>query len=178
MYPIDDAADACAGILRGSGIAHALIGAAALAAHGISRSTLDQDLLAMDTRTLDAGLWQPLSDAASVDIRTPDGEDPLAGAIRFRAAGDRDVDLIVGRGVWQHDVLARAVAVRIGAFDVPVVTAADLILLKLYACGTQDKWDIEQLLASDQAGALRSDVESRLAALPRRSQELSAASFR
>ena len=40
--------------LEESGIAHALIGAAALAIHGISRSTFDQDLLVTDRRALEA----------------------------------------------------------------------------------------------------------------------------
>ena len=39
------------------GIAHRLIGAAALAAHGVPRSTHDIDLLADDPAVLDAALW-------------------------------------------------------------------------------------------------------------------------
>ena len=39
--------------LEESGIGHAVIGAAALAIHGISRSTFDLDLLVTDRRALD-----------------------------------------------------------------------------------------------------------------------------
>jgi hypothetical protein len=163
-------------VLQGSGMAHALIGAAALAAHGISRSTLDQDLLVVDERALDAALWRALPDT-SVDVRTGAADDPLAGVIRFRSAGERDVDVVIGRGAWQQEVVARAEPVRIGAADVPVVTAADLVLLKLYAGGSQDKWDIEQLLALDPSGTLRAQVEDRLLALPRRCRDLWTASF-
>jgi hypothetical protein len=46
----------------------------------------------------------------------------------------------------------------------PVVGAADLILLKLFAGGPQDAWDIEQLLRMDPA--LRTAVEQHLAELP------------
>jgi hypothetical protein len=63
-------------------------------------------------------------------------------------------------------------AVRVGDGQLRVVRAADLILLKLYAGGTQDRWDIEQLLALEPAGALVDDVESRAAVLPPDSREL------
>ena len=165
------------GTLQREGIPHALIGAGALAVHGVSRSTLDHDLLAMDTRALDRAMWGEWP-GVDIDIRRPDTDDPLGGAIRLRAAGERDVDLVIGRGAWQGDVVARAETVRIGGIDVPVVTAADLILLKLYAGGSQDKWDIEQLLAADRTGDVRRQVEARLAALPSRCCELWDAAFR
>ncbi len=165
------------GILQRQQIPHALIGAGALAVHGVSRSTLDQDLLAMDVRALDGGVWRELSEV-EIDVRRADDSDPLAGAVRFRAAGERDVDLVLGRGEWQREVLARAQIVRLGRLDVPVVTASDLILLKLYAGGSQDKWDIEQVLAADRTGDVRRQVEARLAALPSRCRELWDAAFR
>jgi hypothetical protein len=43
--------------LEAAGIAYALIGAGALAVHGISRSTFDLDLLAVDRGCLVPGLW-------------------------------------------------------------------------------------------------------------------------
>jgi hypothetical protein len=162
--------------LRSRSIAHALIGAAALAVHGVSRSTMDQDLLSVDTRALDPRLWSALSQV-SVDVRRGDAADPLAGVIRFRASAERDVDLVIGRGEWQQDVISRAAPVRIGDVEVPVVTAADLVLLKLYAGGSQDKWDIEQLLAAG-GGDLRQQVESRLPAIPRRCRDIWVADFR
>lgn len=164
-------------ILRRHGTPHALIGASALAVHGVSRSTLDQDLLVTDPRTLDQSTWRELSDAA-IDSRRGAPDDPLAGVIRIRAAGERDVDVVVGRGDWQRDVLARAEPVRIGAVDIPVVTAPDLVLLKLYAGGSQDRWDIEQLLAADAGESVRNTVEQRLPALPEPCRELWTEAFR
>jgi hypothetical protein len=165
------------GTLQREGIPHALIGAGALAVHGVSRSTLDHDLLAMDTRALDRAMWGEWP-GVDIDIRRPDADDPLAGVIRFRAAGERDVDLVVGRGAWQRDIISRAGPLRIGDTDVQVVTAADLVLLKLYAGGTQDRWDIEQLLAAEPSDKLRAQVESRLPALPLRCRELWSTTFR
>jgi hypothetical protein len=47
---------------------------------------------------------------------------------------------------------------------VPVVTAPDFVLLKLYAGGPQDAWDVDQLLDVEPAIAAR--VEAVIAALP------------
>jgi hypothetical protein len=151
-------------------IAHALIGATALAVHGVSRSTLDQDLLVIDRRVLSESFWPPLGSDATVDVRAGDPVDPLAGVVRLRRADERDVDVVVGRHEWQRAVLDRAIPVGDGPLR--VVRAADLILLKLYAGGSQDRWDIEQLLGLDPAGALVADVDSHAPVLPADSREL------
>lgn len=147
------------------GIDHAVIGAAALAARGVARATIDLDLLGVDPACLDPATWQALGAAGvQVDVRRGDHIDPLAGVVRFTSAGERPVDLIVGRHTWQREVIARATPMPLGGRTYHVVTAADLILLKLYAGGPQDRWDIEQLLDVDAAPV--PDVESRIAGLP------------
>jgi hypothetical protein len=151
-------------------VANALIGAAALAAHGVSRSTLDQDLLVTDVRVLAASFWQALAAEAEIDVRRGDTEDPLAGVVRIACTGERDVDVVVGRHHWQHEVLSRAH--RLGDEPMYVVDKADLILLKLYAGGIQDRWDIEQLLALDAREEAIAMVDDRIAALPAHSREL------
>lgn len=149
------------------GVPHALVGAAALAAHGVSRATLDLDVLVTDGRTLDAATWQPLEAAGvRVDIRRGDADDPLAGVVRIEHGTDRPVDVIVGRAAWQADVLRRATAVQIGGAAVPVATAADLVLLKLYAGGPQDRWDVAQLLAGPDRDAVVAAVDRTVGALP------------
>ena len=156
--------------LVGRQIAHALIGATALAVHGVSRSTLDQDLLVIDRGVLHPDFWLALGTDVAVDARTGDTTDPLAGVVRLRLAPERDVDVVVGRHEWQRDILARAITV--GDRHLRVVRAADLVLLKLYAGGSQDRWDIEQLLALDPAAGLVADVDAHVAALPPDSREL------
>jgi hypothetical protein len=151
-------------------VGHALIGAAALAAHGVSRSTVDQDVLVVDARVLDAPFWSEFGDGTDIDVRTGDADDPLAGVVRLRRAGERDVDVVVGRGAWQQEILGRAVPI-VGE-PLFVVGAADLILLKLYAGGSQDRWDIEQLLALDSTGATRRAVDERVEALPARASDI------
>jgi hypothetical protein len=54
----------------------------------------------------------------------------------------------------------------------PVVRAADLVLLKLYAGGLQDAWDVQQLLARPFREELTREVEERLSDLPARCQDL------
>jgi hypothetical protein len=151
-------------------VSHALIGAIALAAHGVSRSTADQDLLVTDRRVLDPLFWASLRPATSVDVREGGEGDPLAGVVRLRQEDQRDVDVVVGRHAWQDEVLARAVF--IGGEGLPVAEVADVVLLKLYAGGSQDRWDIEQLLALDTGAEIARKVEERSAVLPLRSRKM------
>lgn len=156
-----------------AGIRYALIGAAALSLHGVSRSTLDQDLLTVDPASLDPDRWQELArNGVEVDIRRGDLTDPLAGVARFTLPGERPVDLVVGRGRWQAKVLERARRMRVGDVELPVLSAADLVLVKLYAGGPQDAWDIHQLLAGSEPEPLVTAVEAHLPELPRRCQQL------
>lgn len=140
----------------------ALIGAAAMGLHGVARSTLDLDLLTVDARVLEAGFWRGIAGAA--ELRRGDADDPLAGVVRLESAGAYPVDLVVGRFDWQRRILDRAGRLLVGRRNVPVAGAADLVLLKLFAGGSQDAWDVEQLLYVSPAAV--SDVEARLAELP------------
>jgi hypothetical protein len=143
------------------GVAYALIGAAALAARGIARSTFDIDLLTTEVRALDPTIWTAFAEG-DLDIRRGDLDDPLAGVVRITVGADRPVDVIVGKHPWQTRAIARAEAISGGP---PVVLARDLVLLKLYAGGAQDLWDIRELLALDDA-SLDGDVTADLSALP------------
>jgi predicted nucleotidyltransferase len=82
-------------LLERHGVSFAMIGAAATAVHGVSRSTADVDLLTMDVRCL-----------------------------------------------------------------------SDLMLLKLYAGGPHDAWDIDQLLTVDVSGDAARDVDDHVGDLP------------
>jgi len=150
----------------------ALIGAAALAVHGISRSTLDIDLLVTDRRVLDATFWAALAADIERDSRPGDATDPLAGVVRFRAFEERDVDIVVGRGGWNVDVVTHAENARHHGRDLPTARMEDLILLKLYAGGSQDRWDIEQLLATSDKAAVVGAVERSVDRLPPDAQRL------
>lgn len=150
-------------LLDAAQIPHALIGAAALAARGVARSTYDIDLLTNDVRVLAAALWEPLrADGAGVDIQRGDLDDPLGGVIRVTAAGERPIDVVLGKGRWQARAVERADRPPDGP---PVVAARDLVLLKLYAGGTQDLWDVRALLESPVGAGLIAQVDEDLADL-------------
>jgi hypothetical protein len=165
-----------AAYLRDRNVPCALIGGDALAVHGVPRATLDQDLLAVDASVLDAATWADLSDPSlDIDIRRGDADDPLRGVVRITSSQvERPLDLVVGRYQWQERAIARATLVTLDEdVAVPVVQARDLILLKLYAGGPQDAWDIQRLLAASMSNtALREDVEADVGVLPRRCIEL------
>lgn len=141
----------CATLAAGQ-IAHALIGAAALAARGVARSTFDIDLLVADSRVLDRPQWSMLeAQGLRIDIRKGDAEDPLGGVVRIEDDGERPIDVILGKLPWHYRAVERADAAGAGP---PVVQARDLVLLKLYAGGTQDLWDVRELLAQPQHESL------------------------
>ncbi len=158
-------------LLRERGVAFAVIGAAAIAVHGISRATRDLDLLVMSLDCLSPSTWAAL-DGVQIDIRRGDADDPLAGMVRVASAVEAPIDVVVGRAGWQRAAIERAPVRTVEGLAVPVVTAADLILLKLYAQGPQDAWDIEQLLSSGDRPGLMAAVEASLAALPEDARRL------
>lgn len=156
-----------AALLQDRGISFAVIGAAAMAIHGVSRSTRDLDLLALSQECLETSFWESLrSEGTGFRVRKGDRDDPLAGVVRFGGPGGPPLDLVIGRSAWQAEILRRARPARIEGVDVPVAAAADLILLKLYAGGPQDAWDIEQLLTGPDRATLIAEVEAALTAVP------------
>lgn len=157
--------DRVAALLDAHGTPHALIGAAALAAAGVARSTFDVDLLVVDASVLRDELWAGLrGEGVSVDVRRGGHDDPLRGVVRVEVPSDRPVDIIVGKHAWQARALERAQRPSAGP---PVVAPRDLVLLKLYAGGSQDLWDVRELLRLPQGETLAADVEADLEDLPR-----------
>ncbi len=162
--------DRVSGLLTSRGIPHALVGAAALAARGIARSTYDIDLLTTDRRVLAPALWDgSVPEVVNVDVRRGDSDDPLGGVVRLLAPGERPVDIILGKLAWQTRAVARAEAMPGGP---PVILAEDLVLLKLYAGGTQDIWDIRELLRLPDAQGLIARVSEALLDQPQAMRDL------
>jgi len=150
----------------------AVVGAAAMAAYGVARSTQDVDVLSLDARCLTPATWASLTaGGAAVNITRGDDSDPLAGVVQI-SDGDALLDVIIGRSSWQAGMLDRARPQTVEGILVPVVRPADLNILKLYAAGPQDAWDIEQLLAAGDRAALTAEVEAALAFLSDDSRRL------
>lgn len=159
-------------VLEARQIPFALIGAAAMAAHGVSRATQDTDLFSVGPSVLEPAVWEALAnDDVEVDVRHGDEDDPLLGVVRCTDGNDV-LDVVVGRSKWQREIVARASSTHLPPLTIPIVTVEDLVLLKLYAGGIQDRWDIQQLLVSTNAAAVVPSVDARVSALPERCQEL------
>jgi hypothetical protein len=166
------------------GIEHRLIGAAALAAHGVPRSTYDVDLLATDPAVLDSALWVGVAPPGfTVEVRHGDEDDPLLGVVRIEEdVGDEvdwehlleSLDIVVVRGRWAARMTSSpGPEMRVGSATVRAVDAIDLVLLKLYAGGRRDGWDIETLLESRPDPAdLVAAVDARIDELPKRCARL------
>jgi predicted nucleotidyltransferase len=155
-------------VLGEHGVAYAVIGAAALAAHGVARSTFDVDLFTTSQAPLEHEFWSEVAadSELSLAIRRGDADDPLQGLVRVEAPDQRTVDVVIGRRGWMSEAVARAAMIRIAGSPQPVITAPDLVLFKLYAGGSQDCWDIEQLLAGSDRDSLAAAVDAGIAALP------------
>lgn len=150
-------------LLEAAHIPHALIGAAALAVRGVARSTYDIDLLTVDARVLVPDLWDRLRDEGiAAEVLRGDLDDPLGGVVRVTAAGERAVDVILGKLRWHARAIERAERPAGGP---PVVAARDLVLLKLYAGGTQDLWDVRALLELPDRDVLAAQVDGDVAGL-------------
>ena len=156
-------------LLRARRIPFAVVGAAAMAAHGVSRSTGDLDLLTLKSECLAEEFWNDVRSARiRVQIRRGDPSDPLAGVVRFATIDQDPIDLIVGKDAWQARIFERVREIEIDDVTLPVASSADVVLLKLFAGGPQDLSDAQQLLDAGDRAAISAEVER---ALP----ELSAA---
>ena len=153
--------------LTSHGISHAVVGGMALAAHGIARATLDTDLLIVMAEPPNPDVWvRAKAMGAQVETRLGDAEDPFRAVVRITHPTAGPVDVLVGKSQWQRDIIARAQPVFLLDSNVPVVSAADLVLLKLFAGGPQDLWDIQRLLTTSSRAAFIAEVDSRVVALP------------
>lgn len=127
-------------------IPYALIGAMAMMAHGLGRSTFDIDLLTTDARALKVNWPAELPAEIRSEVRPGEYDDPLAGIVTFDRQGAMSVDLVIGRWKWQLGVLERSERMQIFHTLMPVASLADLVLLKLDAGGPQDMSDARRIL--------------------------------
>lgn len=176
MTSLDELVARVSTLLDDQGVPHRLIGAAALAAHGVARSTQDVDLLAVDPVVLDPSVWRDLPAPWSAEVLRGDDADPLHGVVRIESTDPPDdwetiptsVDVVVPRGAWRSAVVDdTGPRIRYAHADLRAVSATDLVLLKLYAGGPRDGWDILSLLETlDDPAPVLAAVGGRLGALP------------
>lgn len=114
------------------------------------------------------------------DSRSRSAEDPLLGVIRVEKESDEidfehvpeALDIVVVRGAFAAAMVrSPGPEVTLGGTRCRAVDVVDLVLLKLYAGGPRDAWDIAALLESGSAPSVE-QVEARLHELPRRCERL------
>jgi hypothetical protein len=136
------AAEEVTGILESRGVGALVIGAVALAAHGYVRFTEDLDL-GVNT---DLGTLNQVADALQtagfeVELREPDGQDPLGGVVDVR--GPFGLIQIVNYGgrfpaVIDGGLAAADTVIRSGS-RLRIVPLPHLVALKLYAGGNRGR---------------------------------------
>jgi len=143
-----------------------VIGAYALAARGYVRQTTDFDLMTTDRRALDDSTWKDFQDRGfRVDVRRGDADDPLAGVVRI-VGSDTSIDIVVARYKWQQQVIDRSQPMKIGVSTLMIPTAADIILLKLFAGGHADVYDIYRILEIGPRADLIDNIDAAVRSLP------------
>ena len=156
------AAEHVASILADRGIDAVVIGAAALAAHRYVRHTEDIDLgMSVAIRELEAVAAGLREAGYEVEVREPDGQDPLGGVLDV--IGPAGLVQIVNFGerfpaVIDSGHAEATLRVRSGA-SLRIIPLAHLIALKLYAGGMKSKADIVELLKRNP-DADRDDIRS------------------
>ena len=91
-----------------------VIGAYALAAHGIARATQDIDLLVVEAGVLRSEFWSEMDPDVEINIRRGDSEDPLRGVVHF-GQGESEVELIVGKQTWMSPIMERRMTLEVAA---------------------------------------------------------------
>lgn len=144
------AAEDVAGVLESRGVGAVVIGAVALAAHGYVRFTEDLDLgVNTDLATLGEVAEALRAAGFDVELREPDGEDPLGGVVDVR--GPFGLVQIVNYGgrfpaVIDGGLAAADTVIRPGS-RLRIVPLPHLVALKLYAGGAKSRADIVELLS-------------------------------
>ena len=141
-------------LLASEGIATALIGALAAAAHGYSRATEDADLATIaepftHLRTLVQALQR---EGFNAELITPDADDSLGGVVNITGDDFDTVQIVNFYNPFRATRSPALEAIRsslpdmIEGFTIRVVDLAHLIALKLYAGGPKNRNDVLELL--------------------------------
>jgi hypothetical protein len=132
-----------------------LIGAAAMAVHGYPRATQDLDLGVVDVplatlRDLANELRQT---GLSVELREPDGDDPLGGLLRIDVDDELQIDVVnfgnpfTGRSRREGRLAIESPTVGLEGRRLRVAGLVPLIVLKLAAGSRFDLRDAAELIA-------------------------------
>ncbi len=133
--------------LAAAGVAHAISGSIAMAAHGYVRGTLDLDVLVVTT-----ALSLPKAFAVVRDLGFVGEDRDLITSIRDRSVaalrrGPMAVELLVPVIPYHRTLLDRAVRIDVHGTSVPFVSLEDLLILKMLWRRAKDLADVHALAA-------------------------------
>jgi hypothetical protein len=141
-----------ADILDRRSIPNLTIGAVAVAFHGVVRASLDalisiKEDAPQGTNSVRSQLIDDLRrEGFAVEFREPDLFDPVWGLIEVQDSFGNRVDLLLGlRGV-DTQVFSRGKRVALGDIHLNLVSAEDLIVMKVLAGSSRDLTDAEGIL--------------------------------
>ncbi len=145
-----DVAEEVSRLLQDGGDEVLLIGALALAAHGYVRETRDVDLGSnASLPRLRAIADQLRRKGYVVELREPDGDDPLSGVLDV--SGPFGLVQVVSFGgtfpAVIRDAAEHATLVVAPGSSLRIVPLPQLVAMKLYAGGLRSKADVAELLA-------------------------------
>jgi hypothetical protein len=156
--------ESVAGVLESIGVPYALTGGYALAMRGYPNLTIDFELLTIDRRVLESGIWDGAkASGARVEIREGDADDVLAGIVRVTVDSQRYVDVFVSKATSAMMMINRAERMPVVDVSVPVLRASDLLLDKLADANYSDLLDAHLLFAATNRAQLIREVEEHIA---------------
>jgi hypothetical protein len=133
-------------VLQAHSVAYAVIGAMAVAVHGVVRASADADaLISLAVRDVAQLADTFAAGGFSVEVRKGDPGDPIAALLALQDTFGNQVDLLIGLRGTEDALFERAVEVTFAGERVRVAGREDLIAMKLYAGGPQDLLDAQQV---------------------------------
>ena len=134
------------------GVEYLLVGAYALAAHGVTRATADMDLWIRPARENAKRVFRalarfgaPLSEVTEADFATPELVFQIGNA-------PSRVDILTSLdGVEFEAAWKRRTTLMVEKLQIPVIGRADLIVNKRATGRPQDLADVERLVAGENA---------------------------
>lgn len=117
--------------LKDAGVAHAVVGAAALAARGLPRMTKDLDIVVRPDEAFTAlDALEAIGLRSATPIARDEEPEPMYVLV---GAGGSEVDLLVAAGEPESTVITEATPSAIFGTTAPVATLEHLVLMYLYS---------------------------------------------
>ena len=124
-----------------------VVGGVAVSIHGRPRMTLDADVtIAAGVADLPRILEVAAACGFSPRVDSPQEFTEATRVLPLRSVSDGwEVDLIFAGTPYEIEAISRAVATSLGGVDLPVISAADLLIYKILAGRSRDMEDAESI---------------------------------